>query len=428
MKVLFELPYAEFGGTEKHVLTLIRALGDNIEPCLITPYGKCLPVFRDLGVPYETIPPFIFKPGLRNSLRLHHEAFDRLYLRFRFSLVHVHAGIEYAVAASLASRKISRMPIVFTIHGYPDTASYLTSGIFANRLVDEVICVSEAERRKTEACGWSKAKLSVIYNGVPAPKVPEASGRTKACWNIPESAYVIGTVARLEKAKGIRHLVSAMPRVISRFPNTVLVIVGDGSERSELASLSSKLGISQNVIFTGLLTDPVPALSIMDVFVLPSLREALPLAILEAMTFSLPVVASRVGGIPEAVVHNETGVLVPPGDSEAVARALLRLAENPATRKAYGSAGRKRFLEHFTDSAMAGQTLAVYRRALAGNQQAQAVSSVCPQQSFALSRWTRLLQGRSLRRPGDARLFPHLPQVLLSAGRNQMEAQSRPHP
>lgn len=366
--MLFELPYAEFGGTEKHVLTLIRALSDNIKPCLITPYGKCLPVFRDLGVPYETIPPLTFKPGLRNSLRLHHEAFDRLYQEFRFSLVHVHAGMEQAVAASLASRKTSGMPIVFTIHGYPDTASYLTSGIFANRVVNEVICVSEAERRKAEACGWSKAKLSVIYNGVPAPKVPEIPDRTRACWNIPESAYVIGTVARLERAKGIRYLVSAMPEVVSRFPNTVLVIVGDGSKRCELTSLSSELGISQNVIFTGQLTDPGPILSILDVFVLPSLREALGLAILEAMAFSLPVVATRVGGIPEAVVHNETGILVPPGNSEALTRALLGLAENPAMRKAHGAAGRKRFLKLFTDSAMAGQTLAVYKRVLAKKQ------------------------------------------------------------
>ncbi len=368
MRVLFELPYAEFGGTEKHVLTLIRALGNNIEPCLITPYGKCLPIFRDLGVPYETIPPLILKPGLQNSLKLHHEAFDRLYQEFRFSLIHVHAGMEHAVAASLASRKIPGMPIVFTVHGYPDIASYLTSGIFANRLVNEVICVSEAERKKAEACGWSKAKLSVIHNGVPARKVPEIPDEIRDGWNIPESAYVIGTVARLERAKGIRYLVSAMPKVISGFPDTVLVIVGDGSKRSELTSLSCELGISQNVIFTGQLTDPGPILSILDVFVLPSLREALGIAILEAMAFSLPVVATRVGGIPEAVVHSETGVLLPPGNSEAIARALLRLAENPAMRRAYGSAGKKRLLEVFTDSAMARQTLAVYKRVLAGNQ------------------------------------------------------------
>jgi len=368
LRVLFELPYAELGGTEKHVLTLIRTLGSNIEPCLISPYGKCVSVFHDLGIPYEIIPPLNLKPGLRNSLKLHHKAFGRLFQEFRFSLIHVHAGIEYAVAASLASREFSRIPMVFTVHGYPDVASYLVSGIFANRLVDEVICVSDAERKKAETYGWSKAKLSVIHNGVPTPQVQDEPCRIRANWNIPETAYVIGTIARLERAKGIKYLIAAMPRVISRYPNTVLMIVGDGSKRSELSSLSLELGIAENVIFTGQLQDPSPILSIMDVFVLPSLREALGIAILEAMAFSLPVVATCVGGIPEAVIHNETGILLPPGNSEAMASALINLLENPAMRKAYGSAGKKRFLEHFTDSAMARQTLAVYRRALAKNQ------------------------------------------------------------
>jgi len=368
LRVLFELPYAELGGTEKHLLTLIRALGNNIEPYLISPYGKCLSVFHDLGVPYEIIPPLTLKPGLRNSVKLHHEAFSRLFKESRFSLIHVHAGIENAVAASLAFREFSRMPIVFTIHGYPDVASYLVSGIFANRLVDKVICVSDAERKKAETYGWSKAKLSVIHNGVPAPQVPDSPRKIRADWDVPETAYVIGTVARLERAKGINHLVAAMPRVVSRYPNTRLVIVGDGSKRCELSSLSQKLGIAKNVIFTGQLQDPSPVLSIMDIFVLPSLREALGIAILEAMAFSLPVVATCVGGIPEAVIHNKTGILLPPGDSEAIASALLRLAENPEMRKAYGIAGKMRFLQHFTDSAMARQTLAVYQRVLAKDQ------------------------------------------------------------
>lgn len=368
LRVLFELPYAELGGTEKHLLTLIRALSNSIEPCLITPYGKCVSIFHDLGVPYEIIPPLSLKPGLKSSINLHHLAFNRLFEKFRFSLIHVHAGIEYAVAASLASRKTPGMPMVFTIHGYPDVTSYLVSGVFANRLVDKVICVSNAERKKAEKYGWSKAKLTTIYNGVPVPQVPKASDDTGIHRIIPKTAYVIGTVARLERAKGIRYLIEAMPRVISGYPNTVLVIVGDGSKRPELSLLSQELGVSQNVVFTGQLTDPGPVLSVMDVFVLPSLREALGIAILEAMAFSLPVVATGVGGIPEAVAHNKTGILVPPGNSEAIASALLRLADNPALRREYGSAGRKRFEEHFTESAMAEQTMALYRSMLTDNQ------------------------------------------------------------
>ncbi|MGB4001571.1 MAG: glycosyltransferase family 4 protein, partial [Bacillota bacterium] len=158
------------------------------------------------------------------------------------------------------------------------------------------------------------------------------------------------------------------PKVISRFHNTILVIVGDGSMRDELSSLSRKLGISRNVVFTGELPDPSPILSILDVFVLPSLTEALGIAILEAMAFSLPVIASNVGGIPEAIDNDRTGILVPPGNPAALGEALIRFAGNPRMRESYGSAGRERFLKLFTDSAMADQTLEVYKRVLAKSQ------------------------------------------------------------
>ena len=365
MRILFELPYAEIGGTEKHLLTLICALGNKIEPCLITPYDKGLPLFRNLGIPYEIIPPLTFDFSLRKSISSHHEAFSKLFQKFRFSVIHVHAGIQHAVAARLASRKTLPVPLVFTIHGYPDVASYLVSGIFANRLVDEVICVSDAERNKAATYGWSKEKLSTIYNGVPVPpSLAETPARIKAQWNIPENAHIIGTVARLERAKGINYLISAMPKVISQYPSTVLLIVGDGSNRRQLSVLSQELGISRHIIFTGQLTDPAPALSLMDVFVLPSLREALGIAVLEAMAFSKPVVETDVGGIPEVVLHNKTGFLLPPGNSEAIASALIKLAENPTTCKAYGIAGRRRFEEHFTDSIMAEKTLEIYKRVL----------------------------------------------------------------
>lgn len=374
MRILFELPYAELGGTEKHLLTLIRALGNDIKPCLIAPHGKCLSLFHDLGVPYEAIPPLAFKTGLRDSVRLHHEAFNRLSKKSGFSLIHVHAGIEYVVAASLASREFRRMPIVFTAHGYPSAASYLISGVLANRLADEIICVSDAERKKAAQYGWSKTKLSTIHNGVPDPSLAGLPGQVRTDWNIPATTCVIGTVVRLERVKGIDYLISAMPKVISKYPDTVLIIVGDGSKRSELTFLSQKLGIAKNIIFTGQLEDPGPLFSMMDVFVLPSLVDAFPLAVLEAMAFSLPVVTTEVGGIPEAVIHNKTGILVPPCNSEAIACALLELAKNQTIRKAHGTAGRKRFEEHFTDSAMAHRTLAVYQRTLARSQK---MSGMC---------------------------------------------------
>ncbi|MFZ5923961.1 MAG: glycosyltransferase family 4 protein, partial [Bacillota bacterium] len=165
--MLYELPFANLGGTEKHVLTLIKALGREVTPCLMAPQGEALSLFRDEGVPYQIIDPLAFAPGVRRSLEGHRAAFHHLMEEFRFSLVHVHGGIEYAVAAKLARPDI---PVVFTIHGYPDIASYVVSGFLANRIADEVICVSDWEYHEAAKYGFRRDRLTVIHNGIVPPQ------------------------------------------------------------------------------------------------------------------------------------------------------------------------------------------------------------------------------------------------------------------
>ncbi|MGE5572174.1 MAG: glycosyltransferase family 4 protein [Bacteroidota bacterium] len=362
LSVLYELPYASLGGTEKHVLTLISSLRREVTPCLLAPQGNALPLFRDLGVPYRTILPLILAPGLGRALQAHRSAFREILMEFRPTLIHVHAGIENAVAAHLEAPGI---PTVFTIHGYPDAASYIVSGFLANRIVDEVICVSEAERRAAQSHGFRKDRLTVIHNGIVAPHGAGEVDESRRRWGIPSEAIVIGTVSRLERGKGTAYLVSALAHIRRDCPNVVLLVTGDGRRRQDLAQLAIDLGVGDRVVFTGALPDPTAALEIIDVFALPSLREALGMAILEAMAHAKPVVATTVGGIPEAVVHGETGLLVPPKDDAALASALLVLARNPARRQEMGARGRARFEALFTADLMARRTLEVYRRVLA---------------------------------------------------------------
>ena len=364
LAVLYELPFANLGGMEKHLLTLVSALHHEVVPCLIAPHGDALRLFRDLGVPYRTVQPLSLGLGTRRELRAHSTALRELVTEFRPSLIHVHGGMECAVAAHLAAPKV---PIVFTIHGYPDVASYVISGLFANRIVEEVICVSEAERRTAQRYGFRTDRLTVIRNGV-APPMPAASSRGRQLrerLGFQQDAVVIGTVSRLERGKGTSHLISAFARITQRCPGARLLIVGDGTMRPKLERLASSLGISDRVVFTGALDDPSDALEAMDIFALPSFREALGMAILEAMARAKPVVATPVGGIPEAVVHGETGLLVPPGDNAALASALLTLASDPEKRREMGALGRTRFEASLTADAMARQTLEVYKRVLA---------------------------------------------------------------
>ncbi|MGE5593414.1 MAG: glycosyltransferase family 4 protein [Betaproteobacteria bacterium] len=362
--MLYELPFANLGGTEKHLLTLVSALRREVAPCLLAPNGDALRLFHDLGVPYRTVPPLSLGLGVRHALRAHAAAFRELMSKFRPRLVHVHCGIECAIAARLAAPDI---PIVFTIHGYPDAASYVISGFLANRIVDEVICVSEAERRVAQRYGFRKDRLTVIRNGVapPAPSVPSLRRELRERLGFREDAVVIGTVSRLERRKGTAHLISSLARIRRECPGAVLLVVGDGRMRRDLERLAIGLGVRDKVVFTGALADPGDALESMDIFALPSFQEALGMAILEAMARAKPVVATAVGGIPEAVVHGETGLLVPPRDDYALASAILALARDPEKRQEMGARGRARFEALFSAGAMARQTLEVYGRVLA---------------------------------------------------------------
>ncbi|MGH2511176.1 MAG: glycosyltransferase family 4 protein, partial [Candidatus Limnocylindrales bacterium] len=158
-------------------------------------------------------------------------------------------------------------------------------------------------------------------------------------YGIAPDAAVVGVVARLEPEKGHPTLLEAWPAVLRAVPNAVLLIVGEGSRREELERQAAGLQITQRVVFTGR-RDDVPAVTAaLDVAVLPSYREAQGLSILEAMALSRPVVASRVGGIPEVIEDGVSGLLVPPHDPEALAGAIVRLLTNHPLADMIGRAG-----------------------------------------------------------------------------------------
>jgi glycosyltransferase involved in cell wall biosynthesis len=158
----------------------------------------------------------------------------------------------------------------------------------------------------------------------------------------------VGCIARLEHGKGQ----SALIRAAARVPGITVVLVGDGDDRTALAAEAERAGVSARVHFTGWVEEPRLLLGSFDVCALPSRREGFPLAVLEAMMAELPVVATRVGGVPEAVVPGETGMLVPADDEVALADALRALAADADLRARMGRAGRKRAVDHFAAATM----------------------------------------------------------------------------
>ena len=177
---------------------------------------------------------------------------------------------------------------------------------------------------------------------------------------------VIGTVAVLEERKGHRFLLEAAALLKRRGHQLTYRFAGEGSQRGRLEEMVAKLGLQEEVVFVGFVSDPAAFLSTIDLFALPSLYEGLGVAVLEAMAASKPVIASRVGGLPELVEDRITGILVPPKDSEAFARAISELVSEKGLAREMGAKACKRIQDHFTLEKMAKRNEQYYYDLLRG--------------------------------------------------------------
>ncbi len=206
------------------------------------------------------------------------------------------------------------------------------------------------------------AKLRVVYNGIdPGPFDAPVSPVLRAELTGGTSRAVVLTSARLAAQKGLDTLLAAAALV----PDAVFVIAGDGPDRAVLETRARGLGIAERVRFLGPRPDVPQLLAVADLFVLPSLFEGLPLAVLEAMAAAKPVVASRIGGTDEAVVESVTGLLVPPSDPGALAGAIRTVLADPQLALRLGAAGRARVIETFSAERMVQAVEASYGELLA---------------------------------------------------------------
>jgi glycosyltransferase involved in cell wall biosynthesis len=225
---------------------------------------------------------------------------------------------------------------------------------------DRVLAVSQAVARGLVADGLPAARLRLVHDGVP-DRVPGSDGLDLSGeLGLPAGARVIGNVAALTEHKDHHTLLRAMPRVLQEVPEALLVIVGEGPLRARLESEARSRGLRSRCVFTGFRSDVDRWMARFSLFSLTSRVEGLGTTLLDAMCFSRAVVATATGGIQEAVRHGETGLLVPVGDSGALARALVDLLRDEKRRDRMGEAGRRLFESRFTAGRMVEETLRVY--------------------------------------------------------------------
>jgi len=355
-------PELGFAGGETQVLGLTMALaaGGHRAELICDPAGRLWERAFAAGIRCHPL-------RIRNAVDLAAGVRLRAILKGeRYDMVHFHTSRAHSMAPF--ARGFARALVVTR------RMDYRPNRVFApylyNRAVHGVIAISAGVADSLAASGVERRRTTVVPSGVDCerfrPPTPEERAGARGALGISEGEFVISALGALEPRKGHRYLIEAIGLLVANAAslNVKCVIAGHGSIRGELEREIAKAGCAGRVTLTGRIDDPREVLWASDVLAMPSLKEGLGVAALEAMASALPVIATDVGGLREAVEHERTGIIVPPANPEAIASAIVRLAEAPGRGERMGAAARARVVENYSMEKMAIRTLALYRACL----------------------------------------------------------------
>lgn len=363
------------GGIKNHLLTLIRHSDQaKFEHMVVCPGGGMAKAFTGAGIKtYEM--PLSTEISPVSDL----SALKMLVWLFRINRVdisHCH-GSKAGLVGRLAARLADVPAVVMTVHNsilhdhFPPWKKLLYSQFegFLAGFTHRIITVSDALGREIISRERiSPEKIVTIYNGISPKQFCLGTDREylQKTIGIPASARVVGTVARLAPQKGVVNFIRAAAELSAGSQGLAFLVVGEGPLRADLERESETLKLTGKLFFAGERQDVEKIMPCLDVFVLASLSEGLPLTVLEAMACRRPVVASRAGGIPEIITDGVSGLLVDPGDVTALATAVRRLITNEGMSRRMGNEGHGRVMQLFTARKMARDTEEVYIELICG--------------------------------------------------------------
>ena len=351
--VLHVLLSLEIGGMEQMAADLVRSL----DRTRFNPVVACVQMLGPIAAELEAQKIRVIQvPAMPRFLSfLYPGPLLRIMREIRPDMVHVHSGCWYKVA--IAARLAGVRRLIYTEHGrtFPDPRLYIVLDRLFGRWTERVVAVSaELADYLREVVEIPADKVTVIINGIDLKKfrlsAPSTSGQPVR----------IGVVARLAPVKDLGTLLRAMQIVVRTAPETRLEVVGDGPERQSLEQLVTELGITDHVCFHGFRRDIPEVLAGLDIFTLTSLSEGTSMTILEAMSAGKPVVATRVGGNPSIIEEGVNGFLVPAGQPEALAQALLCLVGDVGLRQRIGTSNRNKSLKTYGLQTMTKQYEQLY--------------------------------------------------------------------
>lgn len=291
--------------------------------------------------------------------------------RERVDVVHTHmywAALFGRIAGRLAGVRV----MVNTVHGpelWMNQWQVLIER-FLNRWTSRHIAVArDGLEIRTSREHVRRDRIQLIPNGVPIPVqpgTPDGIRLARAKFGLPPAAPVLGSVGRFVPEKGYDHLLDALELARAEVPDLRWLAVGDGELRPGLAARAASAGLAGAVVWAGLRADVEAILPAMDIWVMSSVEEGLPVALLEAMASGCPIVATRVGGIPDAVEDGREAVLVPPADAAALAAAIVHLLRDPERARRLGDAARSRAMAEYSIHSVARRVERIYREELEG--------------------------------------------------------------
>ncbi len=346
------------GGSEMYALTIASNLDrDRYRSmlCAVDQGGALEGEIKEAGIPYQIMNR---RPGLDFKLMW------RLYKLFRKARVEVVQTHHFnQLFYSALGARLSGARIIHTEHSIEcfKRRRLRVALRILSLFCDKVIAIGrDGAEVLREQVGIPSDKLEIIRAGVDTSAFSESKSEARRALALGETDRVVTIVARLFPEKNHRLLLEAFAEVTRRMENAKLLVVGEGVERDSIQKEISRLGLDRNVQMLGVRRDVARILAASDVFVLSSDREGLPIAVLEAMSAGLPVVASSVGDLPSVVRDKETGLLFPPKDARALARALIEVLSDPERAARMGARGQRLASENYGLRSMIGRFETIY--------------------------------------------------------------------
>lgn len=367
MKILQLISSAGFFGAESVVLELSKELNSqNIE--------NIIGVFENFQNPHAEIAQYAKENNLKATVFECNGKVDlktlydikRFIKKNEIDIIHTH-GYKSNIYGILIA-KILKKPIISTCHNWISddlkTKTYYRIDKFMLPKFNEIIAVSDEIENELLRNKVQKNKITLIFNGINISKFSNNNRDVKSEFNISNGTKIIGTIARFTPEKGLFNFLQAAKEISNSFPDVIFMFVGDGPLREDLAKKTVELGIREKVIFTGIRNDMPEVYNTIDIFVLPSLKEGLPMVLLEAMAAKKPVIATKVGAIPKVIEDKKEGILTSPDSVEELKDAITYLLKNKEFSEKLSKNAYDKVSREFSSKIMCERYLEIYKEVI----------------------------------------------------------------